>query len=302
MSIAFGSSSETFVVEVKRRGPYRGELDRLLAKTDALRVRGTPLLLVPELGARLQKELVERGWSWADEQGNYDLRAPGFWLRQVGKVAEVKSPRLPGGLAGKRLVRWLIAGVGETSSETLKLKDLAQRLEVSAPAVSQIVRQLRQLGFVGGSRGISEVDRERLLHAFMREYPGAGGRTEYAYSLDAPGELAARMEEAMGPMVGLSADVGPDRIIPWRAPTTLVVYMKSPQLLSNLGLVPAEARADANVLIQYPEDMSVFSLPGSPKGGVSTLADPTQMLIDLHRLGGSDRLEAAEELERWLLK
>lgn len=301
LDVSLGDSDYRFVVQIKSRPPFRSELEKLFALSNECRRHGTPLLLAPTVGASQANELSGHGWSWADELGNYDLRAPGFCWRQVGRVADVPPPQqLPGGLAGTRLIRWLIAGLGQDPARSRKNKDIARQLGVSPPAVSRISKQLRQLGFIAGTR-LSEVDREGLLHAFIREYRGAGGHIEYAFTLDSLGEFAQGLEATQGNAIALSADVGPDRIAPWRVPTTLIVYVKDPQLHIP-DLVPAEGPGDANVLLHFPDDMSVFQIPGSPRREQPTLADPTQMLIDLHRLGGDDRLEAAEKLEQWLLK
>lgn len=303
LEVSFQGSTRSFAIETKGRAPFRSELPSLFARTGLLTKHGTPLLLTSEIGATLANTLIEHGWSWADQHGNYDLRAPGLCLRQAGRVGDSKpAQQLPRGLAGSRVIRWLIAGLGSPPREAIKIRDLAGHIGVSAPAVSKVAKQLRQLGFVGGRRGLSDIDREALLQAFVREYPGAGGGIEYAYTLDAPEKLARRLEASLGDAIALSADIGPDRLVPWRAPTSVIVYVKTPQLGSDFDLVAAEDPGDANVLLQYPEDMSVFTIPGGPRELAPTLADPTQMLIDLYRLGGDDRLEAAEKLERWLLK
>jgi hypothetical protein len=140
------------------------------------------------------------------------------------------------------------------------------------------------------------------LHEFVRQYPGAGGYVDYAYSLSSPTEVAQRMAQDHGRKVAISADVGPDIIAPWRAPTTLLVYAREPLDLEPLELVAATGPDDANVIIQYPKDLSVFVDYVHPKHDLASLADPTQMYIDLLRFGGDDRLEAAAKLEAWILK
>jgi len=61
---------------------------------------------------------------------------------------------------------------------------------------------------------------------------------------------------------------------------------------------------DANVIVRMPADRSVFparELEGEFKGARIPLADPVQMIWDLHDLGGADRAEAAGKLRQWLL-
>ncbi len=53
-----------------------------------------------------------------------------------------------------------------------------------------------------------------------------------------------------------------------------------------------------------PVDQSVFpvkELTAELKGARIPLADPVQMIWDLHDLGGADRAEAAGKLRQWLL-
>ncbi|MGH9195729.1 MAG: hypothetical protein ACRD1T_08325, partial [Acidimicrobiia bacterium] len=106
--------------------------------------------------------------------------------------------------------------------------------------------------------------------------------------------------------VAISADVGPDLISPYRVPTHLIAYVAKPFDPGSLELVAAEGAADANVIIRWPKDDSVFGTKATTKtaqvaDASMQLADPTQMIWDLHQLGGEDRIEAANRLREWLL-
>jgi hypothetical protein len=103
-----------------------------------------------------------------------------------------------------------------------------------------------------------------------------------------------------------SADVGPDLVAPFRAPTILVVYARGPVDLDLSGLVAAGGRGDSNVVVRSPSDSSVFGSDDLTTISLIDetpvrLADPTQMIWDLGQLGGEDRMEAAEVLRKWLL-
>ncbi|HTK15538.1 MAG TPA: hypothetical protein VL769_04025 [Acidimicrobiia bacterium] len=103
----------------------------------------------------------------------------------------------------------------------------------------------------------------------------------------------------------MSTDVGPDLLAPWRTPTILVAYVSDAIDLSEIGVVPAQAQFDANVILRSPSDRSVWPTPAlvADIGEVEIpLADPTQMLWDLADLGGDDRAEAASVLREWLLR
>jgi hypothetical protein len=74
---------------------------------------------------------------------------------------------------------------------------------------------------------------------------------------------------------------------------------------SDLGLIDAQGRHDANVIIRAPEDRSVFpvhTLVGQVRGNEVPLADPLQQIWDLQDLGGADRIEAAGRLREWILE
>ena len=64
-------------------------------------------------------------------------------------------------------------------------------------------------------------------------------------------------------------------------------------LRKGLGLIDAQGRHDANVIVRMPDDQSVFSghvMTAQAHGGDVPLADPLQQIWDLQDLGGADRL------------
>jgi hypothetical protein len=184
---------------------------------------------------------------------------------------------------------------------------LANQAGVSQPRASQVLHKLLELDLVTRtSQGRWSPDREALLDRFLSEYRGPGGSERYLYSLDPPNQVAARAAQQTddGRSLAVSADVGSDLLLAWRRPSVVVLYV--PQLLDldRLGLVDAQGRHDANVIVRTPDDLSVFptNLLVADMGGVNVpLADPTQQIWDLQDLGGADRLEAAGRLRQWLL-
>lgn len=136
-------------------------------------------------------------------------------------------------------------------------------------------------------------------------YRGPGASERYRYSLDAPNEVAARAAQRIEEKsLAVWADVGPDLLLAWRRPSVVILYARQLLDLDRLGLVDAQGRLDANVIVRTPDDVSVFPTPLliADMGGVEVpLADPTQQVWDLQDLGGADRLEAAGRLREWLL-
>ena len=108
----------------------------------------------------------------------------------------------------------------------------------------------------------------------------------------------------VGRRVVVSADVGPDLILPWRRPSVVILYVEHDFDPSELDLVEAQGRHDANVVVRGPRDGSVFprrQFVADFQGVEVPLADPSQLIWDLQDLGGADRFEAAGMLREWLL-
>lgn len=308
VGVRAGGVEARFAAEEKQRAPYPNELTRLSAQRPALGRLGRPLLIVPFVSEALGRALIEAGWSWADTQGNFDLRAPGLVLRQRRTTTAPKPRRtkLPQGSGSLAIVRALIR-LGDGKREESGATALAVQAKVSQPRASQVLSQLHALGLVEKSReGRWIPRRETLLDRFLADYRGPGGSEQYLYSLDPPTEVAvrsARLRTSRRPIV-VSADVGPDLILAWRRPTTLVLYATHEIDTDALGVVEAHGSHDANVVLRIPRDRSVFPAPElvvEVQDVEIPLADPSQLIWDLENLGGADRLEAAGMLREWLL-
>jgi hypothetical protein len=307
LDVATGEQGARFVAEWKSRAPYPHEVERLHRTWQELALRGHPLLTAPFISESLGTMLTGIGWSWADDQGNFDLRAPGLVLRQRRTTIPPVSRRttLPSGSGSLAIIRFLV-GSG-TAGAVPGVTELARVAGVSQPRASQVLRQLRGLGLAEStSRGRWEPRREELLDRFLAEYPGPGGSESYFYGLDSPVETAVRAAgvDGLGQPVVVSADVGPDLIAPWRRPTVVILYASRVIDPSALGLVSAQGPHDANVIVRMPADHSVFPphrLMAQVKGRDVLLADPLQQIWDLEDLGGDDRTEAAGRLREWLL-
>jgi hypothetical protein len=305
---AAGITSRFAVLE-RRRAPHPGELEALESRHRVLAEHGWPLLVARFVPETVGRGLVEKGWSWADAAGSFELRAPGLLLsrRAVSKPSpsRVGSRHLPMGRASRSIIRWMGAHGGREVWATAELAEVAQ---CSLPAVSQLLGRLETLGLAARrERGAWTVASSQLLEIFLEQYPGPGGEAVHYYSLDPLVEIAAWLTDELEGHIVASADVGPDMLAPWRVPSALVLYAREPMLLPHRrGLVGAAAPPSANITLIVPEDMSVFppmdqELRGtSLQGKAVALSEPVQMLWDLQRLGGSDRQEQAESLTRWM--
>ncbi len=308
LEVNSGGIRTRFAVEEKSRAPYPNELARLAARREALARDAEPMLVVPFVSEALASALKLAGWSWADACGNFDLRAPGLVLRQRQSSTPSKPRRssLPQGSGSLAIIRALI-GFGTGEDEEASASALAAQATVSQPRASQVLHQLQELDLVTRTkRARWSPRREALLDRFLAEYRGPGGSEHYLYSLDPPAEVAVRAARLFaGNNVVVSADVGPDLLLAWRRPSELILYSTEYIDPAELGLVDAQARHDANVIVRNPRDRSVFPVPrlvAELRGVEVPLADPGQQIWDLQDLGGADRLEAAGMLREWLLK
>jgi len=307
VDLSLGKVRAKFAVEEKRRAPYPNELPKLEPTRKSLAEVGTPLLVVPFVSEPLGTRLTQAGWSWADAAGNFDLRAASLVLRQRSTATRPrgKASRLPRGSGSLTIIRALI-GLPRGTNEKPGATALANQVGVSQPRTSQVLHRLLELDLVTRSpEGRWRPDREALLDRFLSEYRGPGGSERHLYSLDPPNEVAARAAQQTDERsLAVSADVGPDLLLAWRRPSAVILYVRQLLDLDRLGLVDAQGRHDANVIIRTPDDASVFPtnvLVADIDGVDVPLADTTQQIWDLQDLGGADRLEAAGRLREWLL-
>jgi hypothetical protein len=314
--VSFGEATTRFAVEERRRAPYPNELPQLDGQRRTLASEGEPLLMVPFVSEALGAVLTGAGWSWADSQGNFDLRASGSFesrtpslllkQRRSTTAPTATSKSLPTGSGSNAIIRALIKfGVGE--EEEKGASALAAQAQVSQPRASQVLDRLHRLDLVERTgSGRWRPNREELFDRFLEEYSGPGGSERYFYSIDPILDVAVRagqLHDHDRPVV-VSADVGPDLVVPWRRPTLLVLYAVGDVEPAQLRVVDAQGAGDANVIIRRPTDKSVFPSPefvGDIRGSDVYMADASQMIWDLQSLGGADRLEAAGRLREWLL-
>ena len=309
LDVAVGDRSVRFGVQAKSRAPYPHEVERLQRSRRELELRGRPLLFAPFISESLGSILTRDDWSWADAQGNFDLRAPGFVARQR-RASTAPAPRqrsLPRGSGSYAVIRAL-AGFSGGEDEEPGATALAAQAGISQPRASQVLHQLHDLKLVDISgHGRWAPNREALIDRFLAEYPGPGGSEHYYYTLDSPVDIAvgAGQVSTPGRPIAVSADVGPDLIVPWRRPSVVILYARHAIDPSDFGLTEAQGRHDANVIVRTPGDRSVFPVPalaGQVQGNEVPLADPLQQIWDLQDLGGADRIEAAGRLREWLLE
>lgn len=291
-----------FVVAEKMRAPYPSEVSQFASSRTS--VEAAPLLVAPYVSPSAGKALIRQGWSWVDEAGNYDIRAPRIRLSrriEPGRRSRRRSSSLPQGTGSWGVIRFLISH-GEVA---LRASHLANMAEISQPRASQILAKLVDLGLATRTPEGWVPHREPLLDAFLEDYPGPGGREAYYYTLEPLPTAAAEITRSNNVGAYVSADVAADLIAPWRQPTHLIVYGKRQLRVPDRLAVRAKGREDANIVVVVPDDLSVACriehLVGT-YGADVRLAEHTQVIWDLLQLGGDDRRRAADEVKKWLLR
>jgi len=299
---------ELAVVE-RRHAPYQSDIPKLSQTAAAHAPHQRPMLVVPFVSPRLGDALVEAGWSWADEAGNFDIKAPGLRLRQrlVLHRPPARARALPSGAGSTAIIRWLLSEA--PLGEHLDPSALMEVGHVSQPRISQLLRGLTsQELLVRDGRKYRLEALEPLVDAFLAAYEGPGGSTRFAYTLEEPSFFAAKASEILSRLLpegafAFSADVGPDLLAPWRRPTHTVVYVRESIAPNALGLVDAHGLEDANVLLRMPSDASLLASVTPREIGSTTipLVDVPQLMWDLLDLGGEDRQEAVGRLREWFI-
>ena len=181
---------------------------------------------------------------------------------------------------------------------------IADAVGVSQPRASQVLKQLveqqavraTEQGYVGRPAQLLDLYSRRARPLLVQP-------ETYWYSTRPMAEQARWIVEASHKPrtpIAFSADLAPDLIVPWRHPTLTVIYTAEPLQLDTAGLVPAEGRADASVILRWTSDDGLLSPAGAWPSAVDDipLTDPVQQWWDLLDLGGEDRREAADRLRR----
>lgn len=301
-----GERQWIFAVNVRRRAPYPNEVADLEFRRMHLETRGEPLLVAPFLTEGTGERLNAAGWSWMDLEGNLHLRAQGLLVhqRRPRQTRKARPKTIPQGSGGLAITRALI-GFVEGEAEPLDATALAKLAGITQPRASQVLGRLRELDLVTKKDRYWWPEREALLDRFLSEYRGPSGSEAFFYSLDEPSEVAIKAtKDAVPPFpILVSADVGSDLYVPWLRPRVVILYSRADRLPEGIGLVEAIGSSDANVIIRHPQDLSVFAHIATGSLGEETIptVDAAQMIWDLEHLGGTDRLEAAGELRKWLL-
>ena len=184
---------------------------------------------------------------------------------------------------------------------------VAEAVGVSQPRASQVLKHLAEHQAVRATEHGYVGRPARLLELYSRRArPLLVQPDTYWYSTRPMTEQAQRIVDISrysAVPIAFSADLAPDLLVPWRHPTLTVVYAADHVPLNAAGLVPAEGRADARIILRCTSDHTLLSPSAGWPSAVEDipLTDPVQQWWDLLDLGGNDRREAADRLRRAIL-
>lgn len=184
---------------------------------------------------------------------------------------------------------------------------IASTVGLTQPRVSQVLKALAEQSAVSATNDGYVGDSEKLLDLYRtRARPHLVAPESYWYSTRPLVDQARRLlalTAASEVTIAFSADLAPDLIAPWRHPTLTIAYVDTLPPVEDAGLVPAEGRVDASLIIRRTNDRRLLS-PAPPWHGEADgfpIVDPCQQWRDLLDLGGEDRVEAASRLQRAIL-
>lgn len=173
-------------------------------------------------------------------------------------------------------------------------RDLAEQCQTSQPRVSQVLSLLAEDDLV---RRVSDgwvARRSALVDGYLGRFrPRETHAETWWYALDGLLEQARRIVD-IAPRSVVSADLATDLSVPWRRPSTMIVWVRHPLELSSLGFVTAESRSSSTVILRTTDDDRM--LADAEVVDDLPLAPRLQQAADLLDLGGSDRTEASEML------
>lgn len=220
---------------------------------------------------------------------------------------------MPASTASRNVVRRWGAGTAAVARILIAADEprtgvsIAEAVGVSQPRVSQVLKQFATQHAVRATNDGYIADAAVLLELYRRRSrPLLREPESYWYSTRPMRQQSASIVERAletSAIITFSADLAPDLLVPWRHPTLTVVYTDVAPEMIAAGLVPAEGRADASIILRWTRGAGLLA-PAPPWPSVVDgvpLTDPVQQWWDLLDLGGEDRHEAANRLRDAIL-
>lgn len=171
--------------------------------------------------------------------------------------------------------------------------ELAALAGVSQPAVSKVLSRLAdESAAIDAAPGWLPV-RAQLAVQYATHCTARVHIESVWYRIDAPGQQADDVL-LRRPAALLSGDIAAERVAPWNLPTSSIVYDEiSPSEMDSMGFVPADSRPQATLILRpLPDRRLADEAADRIVPRLHLVAD----LVDLDRVGSSDRREQIERL------
>lgn len=204
-------------------------------------------------------------------------------------------------MAVKRTRRWgagRAAAVRHLYASRIPLTqvDLASRVGVSQPAISQYLTSLRANGDVSFENLGWIANRAQLPMSYWESYASRFVEQSCWYRIDAPRAQVDDLVQSVPELI-VSGDAAADVVAPWKVPAVAIVYGDVAEAtLDDLGFVVADTPATASLLVRPVPDERFTS--ESIVTESMLVAPHLHLVADLIGLGGDDRREAAQRFER----
>ena len=264
------------------------------------------LVVAERLSSGVQRRLEQLGWSWATGDGAMSIDLEGERLRvstaedRGDATADRAGPVAPGPApyAAAAVARVLLV-----TDTPLIQSQIAERIGVTQPRVSQVLNDLRALNLVERMRrrGWWPSDHRGLLARLLQTAPPPteGMSTWWATAEQDPWDATLRCLPRLSD-VRVSGDTAADLYVPWRRPALSIIYAAKTVDLHPLGLVAADRPDDAVLRLVNPADPTLRREPATTRrfrGVTVPLADAIVVLRDVQAGPGPDADEAAAALE-----
>lgn len=262
------------------------------------------LLFVPAATEALMEKAAEHGVSVlrapkraGDPVEGILVSPDGATLRLRADLDPERQPRRRGRIPwGTYAVAFEVLTTGAMPT---RQREIADKLSISQPRVSQILRDLQPVATTIPMT--SEVDRLALARWLVHEYP-RDARVSTSWMTLAPTHLAVvgvhqHLRQA-GVEHAVSGQVAADWLAPWARPQKLWVWTRSAVDMTDAPATPVSPR-DANLTVAVADDPYLLASVRQVGTHEPPVLAPWRVWVDLVHRGHDD---AAEALHSALLK
>jgi hypothetical protein len=248
-----------------------------------------PVLVAPYFSPQAIESCGELGLSWADLNGNVDLKMEGVYVKIRGIETSKRESRSVTTLYGPRSSRVIHALLLEPSRKW-NTKSLASLSGVSFGQVSTVRNLLEQNDWLTSSYGVATLSEpKKLLDDWAAHYKPLRSVHRY-FSLDPLANLEARLESVL-PNYALTEFSAADRYAPYTRYQRVACYV--PQWTEDhgreLGLRGGDGASNVTIY-ETGEDIPFVEMARG-----SRCVSPIQTYLDLTQLAGRG-LDAADYL------